>query len=575
MAEAGARLRRPERWSNPFSDEMGEADVARVRAMSPLNEIDATKFPATAPIEGIIRNDTRMRQYRRGDIVVREGDYGNSAFVVVSGSVGVILTPRLPAEALGRRETRRRGAWQAISQLWSNAETSERRDARGYQEGEQQVRVRRTTGDEVRVALRDVGAVTREHKTVRIGPGEMFGEIAAVSRSPRTATIYAETNSELLEIRWQGLRDIRRRDNQFREKVDALYRARSLEAQFRDAPLFKDTDAESLQEVTASAEFASYGEFDWHSSYKALAGKEASERLEDEPIIVSENQVADGLVLVRSGFARVSERVDHGHRTVSYLGPGDIFGLSEIVHNWQNGASVTYQHTLRATGSVDVLRVPAHVVEAHVLPSLSESQMPQPLTVRGDTRSAWQNDNGKLKIESGMLEFLVDNRFINGTATMVIDIDRCTRCDECVRACAATHDNNPRFVRHGAQYGRFMIANACMHCVDPLCMIGCPTGAIHRNVEAGQVMINDETCIGCGTCADSCPYHNIRLVDIRDDSGALIVDSETNIPLEKATKCDLCADQLGGPSCQRACPNDAMARINIRDLDQLAQWTNR
>ena len=46
-----------------------------------------------------------------------------------------------------------------------------------------------------------------------------------------------------------------------------------------------------------------------------------------------------------------------------------------------------------------------------------------------------------------MLEFLVENRLINGTAMMIIDTDRCTRCDDCVRACASGHDNNPRFMR--------------------------------------------------------------------------------------------------------------------------------
>ena len=62
-----------------------------------------------------------------------------------------------------------------------------------------------------------------------------------------------------------------------------------------------------------------------------------------------------------------------------------------------------------------------------------------------------------------------------------------------------------------------MVANACMHCVDPVCMIGCPTGAIHRESIEGQVVINDRTCVGCATCANSCPYDNIQMVEIRID----------------------------------------------------------
>ncbi|MFI4987081.1 MAG: 4Fe-4S dicluster domain-containing protein, partial [Alphaproteobacteria bacterium] len=148
-------------------------------------------------------------------------------------------------------------------------------------------------------------------------------------------------------------------------------------------------------------------------------------------------------------------------------------------------------------------------------------------------------------------------------------------CDDCVRACAAAHDSNPRFIRHGPEHGKFMIANACMHCRDPVCLIGCPTGAIHRLPEDGRVIINDATCIGCGTCANSCPYSNIRMVEIRNRDGAFIVDDATGSPIVKATKCDLCADQLGGPACQRACPHDALVRVDMRDQAALADWLKR
>ena len=122
-------------------------------------------------------------------------------------------------------------------------------------------------------------------------------------------------------------------------------------------------------------------------------------------------------------------------------------------------------------------------------------------------------------IDSQLLDFLADHRFLNGTQTMLINLDRCTRCDDCVRACAATHDNNPRFIRQGPKHDNLMVANACMHCVDPVCMIGCPTGAIARDAETGTVRINDRTCIGCSTCANSCPYEAIRMVEIREPGG--------------------------------------------------------
>jgi Fe-S-cluster-containing dehydrogenase component len=178
-------------------------------------------------------------------------------------------------------------------------------------------------------------------------------------------------------------------------------------------------------------------------------------------------------------------------------------------------------------------------------------------------------------VDSRTLDFLADHRFLNGTETMLINLDRCTRCDDCVRACAATHDNNPRFVRQGPKHDQIMVANACMHCVDPVCMIGCPTGAIGRDQATGVAKINDRTCIGCATCANSCPYDAIRMVEIRDPAGVIYLDEATNQPILKATKCDLCSEQLTGPACQQACPHDALVRINLSDGAGLASWLGR
>jgi Fe-S-cluster-containing hydrogenase component 2 len=101
-------------------------------------------------------------------------------------------------------------------------------------------------------------------------------------------------------------------------------------------------------------------------------------------------------------------------------------------------------------------------------------------------------------------------------------------------------------------------------------MIGCPTGAIHRSQIGGTVVINDLTCIGCATCASSCPYSNIRMVEINDSKGAALVDSDSGRPILKATKCDLCSTNPGGPACVRACPHGALTRVDFHQ-DSLAQ----
>ncbi len=261
---------------------------------------------------------------------------------------------------------------------------------------------------------------------------------------------------------------------------------------------------------------------------------------------------------------------------------------------------------------MDVVRLPTRTVEELILPHLwadgfmvgaggvkeKPGRRPDvrlPILKRGQADDVSLNDaadwGGQLPaageggggraggVSPGMLEFLVENRFINGTATMLIDLDRCTRCDECVHACASGHNNNPRFIRHGQTYGHHMVANACMHCADPVCMIGCPTGAIHRTEASGEVVINDNTCIGCAVCADSCPYDNIRMTPIRQQGGrgvdAIMVGPGTGQPIVKATKCDLCVEHRGGPACERACPHDALRRVNVGDVGQLAAGLGR
>jgi Fe-S-cluster-containing dehydrogenase component len=111
-----------------------------------------------------------------------------------------------------------------------------------------------------------------------------------------------------------------------------------------------------------------------------------------------------------------------------------------------------------------------------------------------------------------------------------------------------------------------------MHCVDPVCMIGCPTGAIHRDESQGEILINDATCIGCSVCANSCPYDNIRMVSIRDPEGRQLLSEASGQPLLEATKCDLCSQQPSGPACVSACAHDALRRVDLNDWSQLASW---
>jgi Fe-S-cluster-containing hydrogenase component 2 len=96
---------------------------------------------------------------------------------------------------------------------------------------------------------------------------------------------------------------------------------------------------------------------------------------------------------------------------------------------------------------------------------------------------------------------------------MLIDLDRCTRCDECVQACVNTHaDGRSRLFLDGYRFDKYLVPTTCRSCLDPVCMIGCPVGSIHRG-DNGQIEIED-WCIGCGLCANNCPYGSIQMHDI-------------------------------------------------------------
>jgi Fe-S-cluster-containing dehydrogenase component/CRP-like cAMP-binding protein len=701
----------PQRWNAPFDEWMTEVEVARVLTIEPFASMDTASFSAPLTLDGIIRNDMRLRRFQPGEIVVRADDYGNSAFLVVRGEVRVMLPPGLPRDLLGRASPAKKSLTEVITQLWRNSRHPEVRDPTRYlsltgqgaeseeavgrfvetlevfdeggarvnalelgglseiwigrssdndlvlddsacsaqhavirrhgremfveycessngtlvdgervekqrleagstvQIGKYQICVQRHEAGELghvtawpadgaaehvqagvvtdlggtRTFLQGVPRLLDDHKSATLGAGEIFGEIAALGRTPRTATVVAEGSTVLLEMRWQGLRDIRRRDEAFRRHVEKVYRERSLATHLIATPLFAYLSPEIIKIIVAETVFETYGEFDWHTSYKRFAAEPEAQRMEREPLIVEQGGYPDGLFLIRSGFARVAQNYHHGLRTLRYLGQGAMFGLEEILAGWDGETTVAYEHSLRAVGYADVLRVPTKVIEEHVMPGLSPERLRElrgaaGIPEKSTTRRAQpvvSPDAQALGLRSSLVEGLVDQHFINGRAAMLINLERCVRCDACVQACAAGHDNNPRFNRHGRSLDTLMIANACMHCVDPVCMIGCPTGAIHRASDGGEVVINDDTCIGCATCANSCPYDNIRMVEIRDRQGQFIVDDVSQAPVLKATKCDLCIDQPGGPACERACPHDALQRMDMGDLPKLAQWLNR
>ena len=614
-------VHRPARWSQPMDVAMSEADVAWLRTREPFARMEETAFPRSTPLEGILRGDTRLHRCDPGQVIVREGDYGNSAFLVLAGEVRVALDSLNP-EQLGRPPVQQESWWSVLRRSLSRSRLHEARTAeqvtstntarQSTPSGSSDLQDSET---QPAIFLQDFPGVFKGHRSVKLGPGELFGEIAAMFRSPQTATVIASTEALLLEIRWQGLR-ILRRDKSFAEALDTHYRENWLTKHLREVPLLRHVPDQTLQQVADATEMRSYGRMEWNADYKRQRKLPIEEQIASEPLVCTEGAAPTELIIVRSGFGRLSQHYGVSERTTAYLGKGHLFGLDELAYNTLRpgeGASRALQQSLRAVGFLDTLQIPAETFASLVLPYVRRSELsPEnaelleqayPLTEchgvdktpdrrknarqestrrrtdRDETaKGDWKDlpsPTGQQFQPTGMLEFIVQHRLNNGNEAMVIDLHRCTRCDDCVKACAATHDGNPRFVRQGITHERLQFTQACMHCEDPVCMIGCPTGAIARSENSGIVRIHEPICVGCGVCAAACPYQNIRMVDVQDHKGRPFIDVATEKNIRKATKCDLCESSPHGPACVAACPHDALVRISLTESPPLRDWLDQ
>ena len=552
------------RKNTPFGPDMTDYDVWKLFSIPEIAAIDKAKFPASNPLEDVLKNDTRIRRYKPGEIIVREGDYGNSAFLVLNGKLRLVLSPGLPNYILEQKQPPpKKNLWQSLGQLMTKRRIPEVRDPESYA-NPANLEIGQD-GNQHSVFLQDFSTVLNSSNTALLEEGTLFGELAALRRIPRSGTVFSESHSELLEIRWQGLRELRRYDKNWRRLIEKRYSKNGLVAFLKKIPLFEHLQEEALQEISDNAVFKSYGTYDWAVPYKSVRG--GNEGIKNEPVIIRQGDYPNDLYIVRAGFARVSKRMEGGDQTITYLGVGHTYGADELFRTWEGEKNVSFHASITALGYVDILQVPAIFLDKHVFPHQKFRHNPSKNYKKpSNSEQEFASTFNQSTADKSLLEWTVQERFINGTQTMLINLDRCVRCDDCVNACATAHDGNPRFIRHGKKFGNWMVANACMHCMDPVCMIGCPTGAITRDVAEGTVVINDSTCIGCETCADSCPYSNIQMVEINDKYGNPVLDLETHKPILKATKCDLCIDQLGGPACVRACSQGALQRVDFHHV---------
>ena len=94
------------------------------------------------------------------------------------------------------------------------------------------------------------------------------------------------------------------------------------------------------------------------------------------------------------------------------------------------------------------------------------------------------------------------------------DQDLCVKCHACEIACKTWNnvETGPRWrevvkVESGTfpNVKAMNVSMACMHCGDAPCRNACPVGAITKRAEDGIVVVDQNTCIGCGFCVLGVP----------------------------------------------------------------------
>lgn len=149
---------------------------------------------------------------------------------------------------------------------------------------------------------------------------------------------------------------------------------------------------------------------------------------------------------------------------------------------------------------------------------------------------------------------------------VLYDASKCVGCKACQNACKDWNDRPPEPDPSGLydaptglsektwaviqvvkpQSKDPFFFRRCQHCTEASCVAVCPTGAAHHE-EGGIVVIDQDWCIGCGYCAEACPF-GVPHLGHGEEKGS-------------ARKCWFCFDRLSEgrqPACAERCPTGAL-----------------
>tara|TARA_R110002096_G_scaffold299503_6_gene494220 strand:- start:140298 stop:142535 length:2238 start_codon:yes stop_codon:yes gene_type:complete len=367
-------------------------------------------------------------------------------------------------------------------------------------------------------------------------PGEFFGEEALLGRGIRLATSVADTETILLEVEQRKFALLARKTSGASDALQHTYHQRSISTFIQMHPYLSQLPAQQATRLIAGATMANY---------------------QKDELPVRQGDAASHVMLIADGVLKALRATDDGRLSVlAYFNSGDVVGSHDPPQRPYN---------LTALGKAEVIFIPKAAFDE------LEFTAPQVYARFGKdrmSRTGIMENAGKTIFGSAEALF---QEGMEVESLLIIDLDRCVRCGNCVRACHTRHEytrldrRGPIFRRRKSleskEHEHLLIPSSCRHCRDPECMIGCPTGAIARHPN-GEVEIN-ENCVGCDNCARKCPYGNITMRPIPE------AEQKDNI-VKQAIKCNLCRGYKYS-NCVHECPRGALLRVNpLEHFDELA-----
>lgn len=289
-------------------------------------------------------------------------------------------------------------------------------------------------------------------------------------------------------------------------------------------------------------------------------------RVDAEQAIVTQDDPANDFYMIRLGFVKAEVESAGVALPVAHRGPNDVFGVVALLDQHPDVQGLPGRLPRRghrrvasvvALDPVEVVRIrgPIFYLLCAVVPAVERVLLDLVKSLLAPAAPSPEQAPAADRLP----EFLQLGLY-QGQRLLALDLLSCTRCDECTRACAQSHDGRPRLLREGLRFGDFLVATSCRSCHKPYCMDGCPVDAIHRQGTRLEVKVESH-CIGCGLCEQNCPYGSIHMAPKGGPTGDRVAS-----PPRRAVNCDLCGPLGGEPFCVSACPHDAAFRWSGKEL---------